>query len=165
MTYARQVSRILQKNCQECHRPGQIGPMSLMTYDDAAAWSETIREVVEDGRMPPWFADPRLGNFANDRRLSDADKATLLAWIEQVRRGRRQGLAAAARIVSTWSIGKPDVVLTMPKEYAVPAEMPKSGIPYQYFRVSTNFKEDRWVQGRRSACPAPWRWCITSSCS
>ena len=63
VTYARQVSRILQQNCQECHRPGQIGPMSLASYDDAVAWSDTIREVLQDGRMPPWFADPRHSPF------------------------------------------------------------------------------------------------------
>src|SRR5262249_1409443 len=82
VTYAKNVSRILQKNCQECHRPGQIGPMSLLSFDDAQAWSDTIREVVSDGRMPPWHADPRYGKFSNDRRLSDEDKATLLGWLD-----------------------------------------------------------------------------------
>ena len=83
VTYAKHVSRILQKNCQECHRPGQIGPMPLLTYDDAFSWAESIREVVSDNRMPPWHADPRYGKFSNDRRLSRADRETLLAWIEQ----------------------------------------------------------------------------------
>ncbi|HEV3236357.1 MAG TPA: redoxin domain-containing protein, partial [Gemmataceae bacterium] len=60
VTYAKEVSRIIQKNCQECHRPGQIGPMPLMNYDDVAAWADTIREVVADLRMPPWHADPKF---------------------------------------------------------------------------------------------------------
>src|SRR5579859_1143062 len=65
ITYMKQVSRILQKNCQDCHRPGQIGPMPLLSFDDAVAWSDTIREVVSEGRMPPWYADPRHGKFSN----------------------------------------------------------------------------------------------------
>ena len=67
ITYAKDVAKILQKNCQECHRPGQIGPMPLLTYDDAAGWAEMIREVVADKRMPPWYADHRVGKFRNDR--------------------------------------------------------------------------------------------------
>jgi peroxiredoxin len=70
VTFARQISRILQKNCQECHRPGQVGPMSLVTYEDVAPWADTIREVLQQGRMPPWYADPRYGAFSNDRHLS-----------------------------------------------------------------------------------------------
>jgi len=147
VTYARQVSRIFQKNCQDCHRPGQIGPMSLLTYDDAAAWSETIREVLQDGRMPPWFADPRYGHFSNDRHMSDSDKATLLAWVEAgAPRGDDKEMPPAREFASSWSIGKPDLILGMSKDYAVPADMPKRGIPYQHFRVPTGFKEDRWLQ-------------------
>src|SRR5437667_12716098 len=62
-----QCEQIAQKNCQECHRPGQIGPMALLRYDDAHAWAETIREVVQEKRMPPWTADPKHGKFSNDR--------------------------------------------------------------------------------------------------
>src|SRR5262249_10920309 len=83
ITYSKDVAPILQKNCQECHRPGQIGPMALLSYEDALGWSETIREVVEERRMPPWHADPKFGHFANDRSLSKEDRDTLLAWIKQ----------------------------------------------------------------------------------
>src|SRR5262249_20695746 len=69
VTYAKQVSRILQKHCQECHRPGQIGPFSLLKYEQAVNWSETIQEVVRERRMPPWHADPKHGTFSNDRSL------------------------------------------------------------------------------------------------
>src|SRR5207253_1230591 len=71
ITYAKHVSPIIQNRCQECHRPGQIGPMPLRTYRDAVAWSGMIREVVEQRRMPPWHADPRHGSFANDRSLTE----------------------------------------------------------------------------------------------
>jgi peroxiredoxin len=147
VTYAKEVSRIVQKNCQECHRPGQIGPMALLTYDDAAAWSEMIREVVVEKRMPPWYADPKHGKFLNDRRLSDADRDTLLAWIEQgCPKGDDKDLPPAKQFAEGWRIGKPDVVFEMPDEFMVPAEAPRGGVPYQYFRVPTRFTEDRWVQ-------------------
>ena len=148
MTYANQVSRILQAKCQECHRPGQIGPMSLSTYDDATAWAETIKEVLQDGRMPPWFADPRYGSFSNDRHLSSEDKATLLTWIEQgMPKGNEKDLPSPAQFPEGWTIGKPDVVISMQQEFEVPADMPEGGVPYKDFFVDTGFKEDRWVIG------------------
>src|SRR5439155_15381604 len=83
ITFTKHIAPILQKNCQECHRPGQIGPMPLINYDDASSWAETIREVVTENRMPPWFADPRHGKFLNDRSLSKEDRESLLAWNAQ----------------------------------------------------------------------------------
>ncbi len=121
--------------------------MSLASYDDALAWSETIREVLQDGRMPPWFADPRYGHFANDRRLSDADRSALVTWLDAgMPRGDDKDMPPPRVFESTWSIGKPDVIFQMPEEYAVPADMPAKGIPYKRFRVSTGFKEDRWIE-------------------
>jgi peroxiredoxin/mono/diheme cytochrome c family protein len=147
VTYAKHVSRILQKSCQECHRPGQIGPMPLLTFDDALAWSDTIREVVSEGRMPPWHADPRWGKFRNDRRLSQEDRETLFAWLDHgTPKGEDKDLPPPRRFPEGWSIGKPDVVVTMPRAYEVPAKAPKGGIPYQYFTVDPGFKEDRWIQ-------------------
>ena len=116
ITYAKHISRILRKNCQECHRPGQIGPMSLMNFDDALAWSDTIREVVSEGRMPPWYADPRYGKFRNDRRLSREDRDTLLAWIDHgTPRGDDKDLPPPRRFPEGWRIGKPDLVIRMPR--------------------------------------------------
>src|SRR5260370_6768749 len=82
LTCAKDVSRILQNRCQECHRPGQIGPMPLLTYDDASSWSRMIHEVVSRNRMPPWHADPKIGKFSNDRRLTTDERGKLLAWID-----------------------------------------------------------------------------------
>jgi peroxiredoxin len=147
VTYANQISRIMQKNCQECHRPGQIGPFSLMTYKQAASWAGTIREVVEDGRMPPWHADPHFGKFANDRRLSQTDKENLIAWIDQGSpKGDDKDLPAPKEWVEGWSIGKPDAVFSLPEAVEVPAEAPKYGVPYKYFSVETDFPEDRWIE-------------------
>jgi thiol-disulfide isomerase/thioredoxin/mono/diheme cytochrome c family protein len=146
VTYSRQVARILQKHCQECHRPGQIGPMALLTYDDATAWSETIREVVAERRMPPWHADPRFGHFSNDRRLPDADREALLAWIDGgLPRGDDKDLPPPREFPEGWRIGKPDLILKMPQPYKVAAAA-RGGVPYRYFTVDPGFTEDHWVQ-------------------
>ncbi len=147
ITYTKQVARILQNHCQECHRPGSIAPMPLLTFDDASDWAETIREVVQERRMPPWFADPHFGKFSNDRSLPNEDRETLLAWIEQgCPKGDDQDLPPPKEFVEGWAIGKPDVILTMKDEFEVPATAPKTGIPYKYFEIETNFKEDRWIE-------------------
>src|SRR5207249_10228049 len=83
ITYTKHVAPILQNHCQECHRPGQIGPMSLLTYSQVSAWSATIADVLEDGRMPPWYADPKHGKWSNDRSLSPEQRKVLLEWIAQ----------------------------------------------------------------------------------
>jgi len=156
ITYAKQVSRIVQKNCQECHRPGQIAPMSLLTFEDALAWSDTIREVISEGRMPPWYADPRYGKFSNDRRLSPEDKETLLTWLNnRTPRGDDKDLPPPRRFPEGWSIGTPDLIVPMPTPFEVPAKAPIDGIPYQYITVDPGFKEDRWVQRAEIRAGAP----------
>src|SRR5262249_15547722 len=155
VTYSKTIARILPRNCQECHRPGQHGPMPLLTYEDTSAWSETIREVLEERRMPPWYADPRHGKFSNDRSLPEADRQAVLTWIDQgCPRGDPQDLPPPREFVEGWTIGKPDVVFEMPKPYDVPAKTPKGGVPYQYFEVETNFTEDKWVERAESKAGA-----------
>jgi peroxiredoxin/mono/diheme cytochrome c family protein len=147
IAYSNQIARIFQKRCQECHRPGEIGPFSLLTYGQAKGWADMIQETVSSGRMPPWYADPHYGNFANDRRLSKEDRETLLAWIDQgCPEGDAKDLPEPTQWHDGWWIGKPDVVISMPKEFDVPADGGKGGVPYQYFTVPTNFTEDRWIQ-------------------
>ncbi|HJT76818.1 MAG TPA: cytochrome c, partial [Gemmataceae bacterium] len=147
VTFSRHVTPLLQKHCQECHRPGQIGPMPLLTYDDARDWSQTIREAVQDRRMPPWYADPAHGKFLNDRRLPSQDRATLLAWIDQgCAEGDPRDLPPPRSFATDWAIGKPDAVYTMPKAFTVPAKAPPGGVPYQKFVVDPHLKEDVWVQ-------------------
>ncbi len=146
VTYAKHVSRIVQNRCQECHRPGQIGPMPLLTYDDASAWAATIQEVIQENRMPPWHADPKHGKFANDRSLSKAERDTLLTWIDQgCPKGDDKDLPAAKPFAQGWNIGKPDAVFTMEKAFPVPAKAPKKGVSYQHFYVKTNYDRDMWV--------------------
>jgi peroxiredoxin len=147
VTYTKDVAPILQRNCQECHRPGQIGPMPLLTYDDASSWAAMIREVVSEGRMPPWHADPKHGKFRNDRRLATAERRALLAWIDAgCPKGDDRDLPAAKAFAESWTIGRPDAVFQMPSEFTVPAKAPPRGVSYKYFTVKTNFKEDVWVR-------------------
>jgi peroxiredoxin len=147
ITYTNQVARLFQKNCQECHRPGEIGPFSLLTFRQAKGWADMIQETVRDGRMPPWYADPRYGKFANDRRLSKEEKETLLAWIDQgCAKGEDKDLPSPKEWHEGWWIGKPDAIITMKEDFTVPADAGKTGVPYKYFTVPTNFTEDKWVQ-------------------
>jgi peroxiredoxin len=147
VTFSKHVAPLLQKHCQECHRPGQVGPMSLLTYKNAVAWSEMIREVVAERRMPPWHADPHFGTFANDRSLSAAERATLLAWIDGgCPPGDPNDMPPPRTFPTSWNIGKPDAVFTMTDPFQVPADAGRTGVPYQNCVVPTNFTEDRWVQ-------------------
>src|SRR5437667_12213001 len=82
VTFHKDVQPILQKNCQGCHRPGQIAPMSLLTYEEARPWARDIKAKVESRQMPPWFADPQHGHFANDRSLGQRDIDTLVKWAD-----------------------------------------------------------------------------------
>src|SRR5262245_56140299 len=154
--YTKDVAKIFQKNCQECHRPGQIGPMPLLTFEDAEGWSAMIREVVADKRMPPWYADSKIGHFANDRSLPEKDRETLLSWIDQgCPKGDDKDMPPPVKFPTEWRIGKPDVIFTMEKEYSVPAKMPFLGVPYQYFVIETNFTEDMWIERAEARPGAP----------
>lgn len=147
ITYTKHIAPIIQNHCQSCHRPGEVGPFKLMGYKDAAAWADNIKEVINDGRMPPWHADPKVGHFSNDRRLTDAEKTTLLAWIDQgCTKGDPKDEPAQKEYVVGWSIGKPDMVLTMNKTIKIPANAGPLGMPYQFVPVGEVFKEDTWVQ-------------------
>jgi peroxiredoxin/mono/diheme cytochrome c family protein len=144
ITYAKQVSRIMQRRCQECHRPGEIGPFALLTYKDAKAWADTIHEVVLEQRMPPWHPDPRFGTFSNDRRLSPDEADTLLEWVSRgCPKGDDKDLPPPAQFPQGWKIGKPDAVYRMPDEFKVPAT---GVLPYKHFVVDPGLKEDVWVQ-------------------
>ncbi len=92
VTYSKQIARIFRDHCVECHRPGQIGPFALQTYDEAVGWADMIDEVVREKRMPPWHPDPNYGHFANDISLSNEEKVLISKWIAKgARRRRSQG--------------------------------------------------------------------------
>ena len=143
VTYTKDVAKILQTRCEECHRPGRIGPFTLSSYQDAVDWSKQIRRVVDQRQMPPWHADVRYGHFKNDRRMSPEEIETVLAWIDGgMTKGDDKDLPDPVAWTEGWQMGKPDVVLTMPR----PQEVPATGVvPYRYILVPTNFTEEKWV--------------------
>jgi mono/diheme cytochrome c family protein len=143
-TFTKDVAPILYKNCTGCHRPGEIGPMSLLTYVDVRPRAKDIRDKVGDGVMPPWHADKAHGKFANDRSLSDEDKSVLLRWANNgAPKGDPKDLPPAPTYVDGWTLGEPDAVIQMPVDYKVPAD---GFVEYEYFEIPTNFTEDKWVQ-------------------
>ncbi|HUG68456.1 MAG TPA: redoxin domain-containing protein [Pirellulaceae bacterium] len=145
VTYAKQISRILQRRCVECHREGEIAPFSLTSYDAASGWAEMIAEVIEQQRMPPWHASPEHGEFANDTRLTDEETALINDWVASgAPEGDPAELPPPRQFVDGWRIGEPDLIVKMSsKPFKVPAE---GEVRYQYFSVDPGFTEDKWIQ-------------------
>jgi mono/diheme cytochrome c family protein len=146
VTYSKQIARIFQDHCVECHRPGQIGPFALQSYDEAAGWAEMIEEVVRDQRMPPWHPDPKVGHFANDISLSADEKDMIYKWVAAgAPQGDPKDLPEAKQYGGSWMMpGGPDVVFHMTDE---PVDVPAEGtVEYRYYVVDTGFTEDKWVQ-------------------
>jgi mono/diheme cytochrome c family protein len=142
VTFNKDVLPILQKNCQACHRPGEIAPMSLLSYKDARPWAKSIKSAVVTRQMPPWFADPAYGHFSNNKALSDADIKTLVAWADSGTLEGNPKDAPAPRVFHEgWNI-KPDMVIEMPLDVPLPAT---GTINYKSILVKANFTEDRWV--------------------
>lgn len=143
-SFYKDVVPILQDHCQTCHRAGQIGPMPLVTYQDARKWSAEIARRTTAKEMPPWFADPKIGHFSNDPSLTPEQISTLAEWAHA---GGPAGNPSEAPPRRKWAAGftipQPDLVVTMPKPVAIPA---RGDIAYTYEIVRTNFKEDRWVR-------------------
>ena len=145
VTYANQVSRIFQANCNQCHRSGEIGPFVLDDFEEAVGWGDMIVEVIDNGRMPPWHADPNHGSFLNDRRMSEEDKDLVRQWVAE---GAPFGDAADLPEKQTYTQGwrlprQPDLVLPMQQRpFTVPAD---GSVDYQYFVVDPKFTEDKWV--------------------
>jgi hypothetical protein len=143
-TFYKDVLPILQERCQECHRAGEIGKMPLMTYQQTRPWAAAIKESVLLKKMPPWFADPHYGKFANDRSLTKEQIDTLTAWAEH---GAKEGNAKDApkprQWEEGWNIPKPDLVLQIAKPFAIPAS---GTVDYHYVVLPTKFTEDKWVR-------------------
>lgn len=143
-TFAQDVAPILYQNCAKCHHDGGMAPFSLTNYDDASAHAAKLRKAVAEGQMPPWHAVGPHGMFRNDRRLSDADKQTLIHWVDAgAPAGDLAHAPPAPAFPTQWMIGTPDAIVTMSEDFPVPAS---GTIEYQYFQVPTGFTEDKWVQ-------------------
>ena len=143
LTFTKDIAPIIYKNCASCHRQGEIAPMSLVDYKEIRPWAKAIREKVITREMPPWHPDPGFGHWSNDRRMSQKEIDAIVAWVDAgAKEGNPKDLPPMPKFPSGWQIGEPDVIFQMPEAFTVPAE---GAIPYQYFRVPTNFKEDRYI--------------------
>jgi hypothetical protein len=142
LTFSKDVAPILYRHCVQCHHPGDIAPMSLLTYKEARPWAAAIREAVVSRAMPPWRSDPQVGQWGNDPRLSEAEIRTIKEWAEGAKaEGDPKQMPAMPDFSDGWKIGKPDVVLAIP-EHVLESSGPDE---YTYVTVPTHFEEDRWI--------------------
>ena len=147
-TFSKDIAPILQRSCQNCHRPGSIAPMPLLTYKDARPWARSIKEKVVTRVMPPWHIDRNVGvsKFKDDPSLSEGEIATIVNWVDH---GAPEGNAADMppprrfTDLDQWHIGKPDVIISMPKAYVLKG---KGGDEYYDVEVDPGFTEDVYVQ-------------------
>ncbi|HLY72592.1 MAG TPA: hypothetical protein VKU80_00610 [Planctomycetota bacterium] len=143
ITFHKDVEPIFQRRCVECHRPNEIGPFSLLRYDRAKSSAKQIKDVVLRRRMPPWHADPKIGEWKNDRHLSPQEIGTIAGWVDAgAPEGDPKEAPAAPKFVEGWHIGTPDATWSIPRKEHVPAE---GTVPYRNFFVPTLLKEDKWV--------------------
>ena len=143
-TFYKDVLPLLEQHCQTCHRPGEIAPMPLLTYQQVRPYARAIREVVLQRKMPPWFADPAVGRFENDPSLTTSEIESIARWADGgAPAGNPSDAPPAHRWPDAWNMAEPDSVLTMP----TPVQIPASGdVEYTYEIVHTQFKTDKWVQ-------------------
>jgi hypothetical protein len=143
-TFYRDVLPILQQHCQQCHRPGEIAPSSLLTYEQAKTSAQQIRDEVRSRRMPPWFADPCCGHFSDDPSLTVQQIATVSDWVDaHMPAGDPHQAPPAPHWVEGWNIAQPDRIIPMSKPVALPAN---GDIEYTYEIVPTDFVDDQWIQ-------------------
>jgi len=147
VTFSRDVAPILQKACQNCHRPGAIAPMSLLTYQDARPWARSIKAKVTSREMPPWYIDRHVGisKFKDDPSLTDAEIATIVRWVDAGAPAGDPKEMPPARVfgdIDKWHIGKPDMVVSLPKPYELKANGPDE---FYDVDVDPGFTEDMYI--------------------
>jgi hypothetical protein len=149
ITFTKDVAPILQRSCQNCHRPGSIGPMSLLTFDEARPWARSIKNRVSLRQMPPWNLDQNAGTihkFKDDPSLSDAEIATIVGWVDGgMQRGNPADMPPARQFddLERWHIGKPDLIVSMPVEAKVAAVGPDWWANYV---ADSGLTEDRYIK-------------------
>jgi len=144
VTFNKDILPILQRNCQTCHRPGQIAPMSFLSYQSTRPWAKAMKAAVAARKMPPWFADPAVGHFLNDRSLKQSDIDTIAKWAEG---GAPEGDAKDAPPPVKWPEGwqiQPDVIVPGPVT-DVPAHPKNNVIEWAWVTVPSGFTKDMWV--------------------
>jgi peroxiredoxin len=142
VTYYKDVLPILQNHCQECHRPGEVGPFSLMTYRQAVNWASDIKDFTQSKRMPPWKISAGM-EFHNQRKLTAQEIAVLAAWVDNATlEGNPKDAPPAKKFTQGWQLGTPDLVLTVGEEFQVG---PTGNDVFRCFVLPTNLTEDKYV--------------------
>jgi hypothetical protein len=145
-TFAKDVAPIMFNKCATCHRPGEVAPMSLLSFEDARPWAKAIKNKVVSREMPPWGADPAESlPMRNDTSLSQKEIDTIAAWVDAgAQRGNPSDLPPAPKFAEGWTFGRePDVVLEMPVEFDIPAE---GELGVQMFYSKVPWDEDRFAE-------------------
>ncbi|MBX3412542.1 MAG: hypothetical protein KF708_07630 [Pirellulales bacterium] len=143
VTFCRDIAPILWTHCVECHRPGQVAPFSLTTYQDAAKRAAHLVDVTQSRRMPPWKVDPSIRHFLGERRLSKAELDLLERWAKaDTPEGSPADLPPLPSFHDGWQLGEPDLVLEMPEEFEIP---PDGENLFRWFAIPVNLPDDRMV--------------------
>jgi len=148
VTFAKDVAPIFQEHCQTCHHVGTVAPMSLVTYAEARPWAKAIQQRVASREMPPWFIDRNVGvqHFNNDESLTDEQIATIVKWVDGgAPQGNPADMPPPRKFADdqSWQIGKPDLIITLPKDVIVKAHGPDW---WPDILVDPGLTEDRYVQ-------------------
>ncbi|QDV25072.1 redoxin domain-containing protein [Aureliella helgolandensis] len=144
ITFNKHIASIFNSKCMSCHRDGEIAPFTLTGYDDVLGWEDTILEVIDDNRMPPWYADPAHGTFANDARLSELERELIATWVENgMPEGDPKDLPEPPVFATGWQMEEPELVIKMREEpFSVAAE---GVLDYQHFVVDPQWDEDKYI--------------------
>ena len=145
VTFSRDVAPILYRHCAVCHHPGEVAPFPLLTYNDAAKRAQLIATVTASRYMPPWPPEPGYGHFQGERRMRAVDIATLRQWAAE---GAPEGDLAHApfppHFPEGWQLGTPDLIVQMPKPFAVAADGPDQ---YMCFDIPLSLPQDKYIRG------------------
>jgi Tfp pilus assembly protein PilF len=144
VTFNRDIAPIMFRSCSACHHSGGAGPFSLLTYQDTKQHGWQIAAVTRTRLMPPWLPEPGDLKFADELRLSDQEIANIQAWVQQgAVEGSPSDLPARPEFPEGWELGKPDLVLTARKPFALPA----SGTDqYWNFILPVPINQTRWLK-------------------
>ena len=142
-TFTKDILPILQTRCQPCHRPGEIGPMPLITYEQTRPWGKAMVDAIKSGKMPPWFADKCCGEFSPGHTLKPEEIAAIDAWVAGGSlEGKKKDAPRPIAWANDWKIDGPSVVVSVPHAFEVPAN---AKIDDQYVILSIDLAEDKWA--------------------
>ena len=161
VTYAQHVEPIFRARCIECHRSGEISPFVLTNYEESKAWGETVAEIVDEHRMPPWFANPKYGHFSNETQMPDSERTLIRKWVDEgCPSGDLSKVPPLPQFVEGWTLGLPDKVYDMGDDFHIPAT---GAIGYKHYTIDPKFTEDMWVISSEAKPVLGVRFIISSS--